>query len=158
MHKLRFSDTKFKKGVYEDGHERGDVVSYRNDVFLPEMEYWERSMSTFGRDDGSTDDPMMENRPNFLPGQKHVVFVNQDESTFYANDGVRCRWQEKDNRAIREKSLGLSLMCSDIIYPCHSPLYKPTETGEKLYAREFLEAGKNRDGFLDNEGLIRQLK
>ena len=34
-----------KKGVYMDGHERPDVVEYRNNVFLPLMASFERCIA-----------------------------------------------------------------------------------------------------------------
>ena len=34
---LGFYASESKKGVYIDGHEREDVVRYRQDVFLPKM-------------------------------------------------------------------------------------------------------------------------
>jgi len=36
--------TRVKKGVYMDGHERPDVVEYRNSKFLPLMVSYERCM------------------------------------------------------------------------------------------------------------------
>ena len=35
--KLGWQHTKIKKGVYLDGHEREDVVSYCQNIFLPKM-------------------------------------------------------------------------------------------------------------------------
>ena len=35
--KLGWRHTVVRKGVYMDGHERADVVRYRNDTFLPAM-------------------------------------------------------------------------------------------------------------------------
>ena len=36
--KLGFEWKEFRKGVYKDGHERPDVVAYRNSEFLPQFE------------------------------------------------------------------------------------------------------------------------
>jgi hypothetical protein len=35
MNRRGYKWTDPKKGVYKDGHERPDVLAYRNDVFLP---------------------------------------------------------------------------------------------------------------------------
>ena len=41
---LRWRQTRVKKGVYMNGHERPDVVEYRNNVFLLLMASFERCM------------------------------------------------------------------------------------------------------------------
>jgi hypothetical protein len=38
LHKEGFRFTEHKKSLYYDGHERPDVVEYRQNVFLPAME------------------------------------------------------------------------------------------------------------------------
>lgn len=48
--KMGFSYTGIKKGVYIDGHEREDVVDYRNKVFLPKWEKYFSQMVTFAED------------------------------------------------------------------------------------------------------------
>jgi hypothetical protein len=37
LNRLRFYATKEKKGVYVDGHERADVIEYRQNDFLPKL-------------------------------------------------------------------------------------------------------------------------
>ena len=37
LYKLGFQHKVAKKGVYIDGHDRPDVIDYRNNVFLPQM-------------------------------------------------------------------------------------------------------------------------
>jgi len=42
--KLGWNWKEVKKGVYQDGHERADVKSYRQDVFLPRMQRLQSQM------------------------------------------------------------------------------------------------------------------
>ena len=44
LYKLGWRQTKLKKGVYMDGHERKDVREYRDKDFLPLMASFERRM------------------------------------------------------------------------------------------------------------------
>ena len=59
---------------YVDGHEREDVVGYRNNVFLPKMAAFEPELSEFD-----------ENGAISKPSTKFVL-VTHDESIFSAND------------------------------------------------------------------------
>ncbi|KAG2063447.1 hypothetical protein BDR04DRAFT_947286, partial [Suillus decipiens] len=40
--KLGWRRTVIRKGVYMDGHEREDVVKYRNEIYLPAMSKFEK--------------------------------------------------------------------------------------------------------------------
>ena len=44
LFKLGWQQTRLKKGVYMDGHEREDVKDYRQRIFLPKMASYERRM------------------------------------------------------------------------------------------------------------------
>jgi hypothetical protein len=58
-----------KKGVYEDGHERKDVVVYRREVVLPLMSEVERRSVSFGpQGEGWVEIP-----PQLKEGEKRVV-------------------------------------------------------------------------------------
>lgn len=76
------------KGQYFDGHERDDVVEYRQHVFIPFWRALERRMVIYGSN--GVPDPQ---RPmNLAPGEKPVIFWFHDESIFYANDRRLVRW------------------------------------------------------------------
>ena len=49
--KLGWRRTVVRKGVYMDGHEREDVVEYRNKVFLPALKEFEKHMAKYERFD-----------------------------------------------------------------------------------------------------------
>ena len=47
---MGFECHQVKKGVYADGHERADVVEYREKEFLPKWKAYERRMAVFNED------------------------------------------------------------------------------------------------------------
>jgi hypothetical protein len=86
--KLGWRHTELKKGVYMDGHERPDVVEYRNNVFLPLLASLERRMVQW-ISDGSD---LVRVDPDLMPGEKRVIAVFQDESSFHVNEFKRTTW------------------------------------------------------------------
>lgn len=98
------------KGQYFDGHERPDVVAYRQNVFIPAWKSLEPFMVTW---DDTTGALIL---PQLRDGQKEVIFWFHDESKFYAHDRQRIRWVHINERATPyEKGEGASLMVSDFI-------------------------------------------
>lgn len=85
--KLGWRRTRLKKGVYMDGHERPDVVKYRQDVFLPAMAQYERLMVHFIG-------PNLERvEPDLAPGEKRIIALMQDESTMHAGEYKSSVWR-----------------------------------------------------------------
>jgi hypothetical protein len=80
LHMLKFRLSEVTKGVYLDGHEREDVVSYRT-VFLERMGVFLPLFSSFVEAETGE---MVEVAPTLQPGQKRHVFVVHDESIFSA--------------------------------------------------------------------------
>ena len=72
MHTLGFKQVNHTKGVYFDGHERDDVVAYHK-TFVNKLSELDRRCLYDGHD------------PDLLPGEKPLIVVHHDESTFYAN-------------------------------------------------------------------------
>ena len=105
-----------KKGLYYDGHEREDVVKYRN-RFVEALQPYQVRMETYSGDNMETVHP-----PVLQPGQKRVVMVVQDESIFHANDGRARVLVEKGHEPIQAKGEGASKMVSGFCCPCHGPL------------------------------------
>jgi hypothetical protein len=56
LERLGFKYGQVRKGVYIDGHEREDVVSYRNDIFIPKWKEIERRLVIF-KEDGTWELP-----------------------------------------------------------------------------------------------------
>jgi hypothetical protein len=77
-----------KKGVYMDGHERPDVVKYRNEVFLPLMKEYRVFMSRWDVEGHILKrvDPVLK------PGEKRIIALFQDESSFHVNDNKNTVW------------------------------------------------------------------
>ncbi|KAJ7744451.1 hypothetical protein DFH07DRAFT_698743, partial [Mycena maculata] len=97
-----------KKGQYADGHERPDVVDYRQNKFLPAWDKIKARMETW----------LKENLPEFGPQAegKPVVVWFHDESIFYAHDRRRKTWYHKDAPAKPyAKGEGASLMIADFV-------------------------------------------
>ena len=86
LYKLGFRRKPLSKGVYMDGHERPDVVEYREKVFLPAMEKFERRMVQYHGPD------LEHCEPNLQPGEKRIIAQFHDESCFHANEFKKSAW------------------------------------------------------------------
>jgi hypothetical protein len=72
-----------KKGVYMDGHEREDVVAYRQTVFLPLM----AKLDSYTRQYTENDDGTWKVVEPLLPvGVKRHVMYFHDKSCFHGHD------------------------------------------------------------------------
>ncbi|KAF7969760.1 hypothetical protein HWV62_11377 [Athelia sp. TMB] len=145
MKKLDYRWTLTPKGQYVDGHERPDVVDYRQNVFLPawsKIKHRTRDFST----QGSRTDP-----PRHL---RHVVVWWHDESQFYANDRRKQRWIHKSEKPVPQpKGQGASQMVADLVSADYGFLRSPDG---KQQARRLFKAGKNRDGYFTNIDILEQ--
>lgn len=86
--KLGWQRTTIKKGVYLDGHERPDVVKYRQEDFLPQMLEYERRMACYelvGND-------LMRVAPTLQPDEKELIPEFHDESSFHAFEHTSSLW------------------------------------------------------------------
>jgi hypothetical protein len=147
LEKLRFSWRRVQKGIYVDGHERADVVQYRQEVFLPAFEEIRPFLVTWGEEGRIV---MSQNLP---PGQKPLVVVTHDESTFNANDGKRELWMEDGKQSLRPKARGKGLVISDFLTPggrlAVPDAISDTELKHDIdlprrYATEYFEYGKDK--------------
>lgn len=136
-------------GQYVDGHERADVVDYRQTKYLPALLKHEGRLRIFV-------DGVEYEDPEEVPFEgRHVVRWYHDESTFFANDRRRVRWVHKsENAAIRPKGEGVSIMVSDFFSADYGWLR--SRDGNRS-ARVLFRAGKNREGYFTYENIISQL-
>lgn len=138
--------SKTPTGQFVDGHERSDVVAYRQLVFLPvwaELLLRTRIYGTEGNECQAQ--PMTTCR---------VVIWNHDESTYYANDRRKIRWVHNSETAIPyAKGEGASLMVADMVSPDYGWLQSPDG---KERARVLFKAGKARDGYFTTQNIINQ--
>lgn len=156
LHKLHFDYDEYRTGSsYVDGHERRDVVDYRNQ-FVTSMEEWQRRMEHYEGD-------QMEKvvSPALGANERKVVLVTQDESIFQAHDGKRIIWQEKTRKDLRPKGEGASIMVSGFLCPCHGLLRL---TDDHVFSElecdrdstVIINPGVNKDGYFTNEDLADQ--
>ncbi len=153
LKRMGFSYNRVTKGVYIDGHERADVVEYRDQIFLPQWAELSKRMVIFS-EDGSWKHP-----PNLSENEKPLVLVTHDESTFNSNDGKRRIWMENGKQPLRPKGRGKGIMASEFLTPGGRLKVPDSVPDEKLlqridwpldgngkparYATELLEFGKD---------------
>lgn len=139
------------RGQYVDGHEREDVVYYREKTFLP---MWDeiKDRQRHWNPDGSEcpPDPAKANL-------RRVVVWYHDESTFYAHDRRRSQWVNEavDAPSPHAKGEGHSLMVCDFVSADYGWL---RSKDGKDSARVLFKAGKARDGWFTNEDILAQAK
>ena len=156
--KLNFNYDEFRKGsTYVDGHERPDVVRYRN-KFVVEFEKWQKRMEMYT---GDNMDVIIS--PDLEDGEARVVLVTQDECIFQAHDGMRKVWQESDRKKIKPKGEGACIMVSAFLCPCHGVLrFSPEVASEYPDINPdstcIIHPGANKDGYFTCEDLARQTK
>ena len=99
---LRFLNN-IKIGTYYDGHERPDVVKYRQ-TFLDEIYHYEKYMAKYEGEN-------MERKPPILESDdKEIILITHDECVFYSNDGKRGVWAKSGELPLRKKGNGRSIM------------------------------------------------
>ncbi|KAG2220736.1 hypothetical protein INT45_007348 [Circinella minor] len=85
-------------------------------------------------------------------GQKKLVLVTHDESTFYAYDGKQTLWLQEGETVPRNKSPGQSIMISEFQCPCHGTMRSAAWTSQTYFY-----AGTNREGYWTSKDMIKQL-
>jgi hypothetical protein len=137
---------KTPSGQFVDGHERSDVVEYRQLVFLPVwLELLSRTRN-FATDEKECLVP--------APTTRRIVVWNHDESTYYANDRRKIRWVHKSETAVPyAKGEGVSLMVADMVSPDYGWLRSPDGKQE---ARVLFKAGSAREGYFTNQDILDQ--
>ncbi|KZV95350.1 hypothetical protein EXIGLDRAFT_610717 [Exidia glandulosa HHB12029] len=131
------------RGQYVDGHERKDVVWYRQKIYIPGIQ--ELLQRTMEYDlNGAEVHP----RPREFYTSRQVVIWYHDESIFYAHDRRRKRWFHKDaSPKPYQKGEGASLMVADFVSAEFGWLRSPDQ---KSSARCIFRPGANRDGYFTN--------
>ncbi|KAG1852221.1 hypothetical protein F4604DRAFT_1933794 [Suillus subluteus] len=123
-----------RKGLYFDGHDWPDVVSYCQEHFLPMMKEYERRLVRYVVGDVETEfkDPNC----NFV--ERRLVLCAHDEMMAQSNDATDKYW----------KGVGHGLHRSDVI--CST-------VGHLVDAGESMEYGKNHEGYWNGEMFVKQL-
>ncbi|KIJ40068.1 hypothetical protein M422DRAFT_257136 [Sphaerobolus stellatus SS14] len=162
LNKLGYKPRKHRKGVYMDGHERKDVVEYRN-KFLERMAELERVMVTYN---DKTGEPI---QPILRPGEKVHHLIAHDESGFHANDQQSTGWLSEGQQDLHRKGRGRLLHVSDFVIEATGRLsLTPKQLFEQSHlpeakrlkvtdARKIIYPGKNHDTYWNMKQLMEQL-
>ncbi|KAJ7741568.1 hypothetical protein DFH07DRAFT_964918 [Mycena maculata] len=152
MHALKFRWVKNHKGQYVDGHERADVVQFRQEVFLPAWYSMEGRMRAWKGNNMETLEDVVE---LINEAGKQIVVWFHDESIFYAHDRRTSQWVADDaSPSPYAKGEGVSLMVADFV----SADYGWLRSKDGLESAQVIfRPGKNRDGYFSNEDILDQL-
>ena len=122
MYFLGFQPKKQRKGYYTDNHNRDDVVEYRDKVFLPTMQDYERRMVHYDGIDMTT-----EIIPNLQSEERPIVIITHDETTCYCCEGKAVMWMENGKNKLLPKTKGTSIMIRGFACQCHGFFQKSME-------------------------------
>ncbi|KAH8987499.1 hypothetical protein EDB86DRAFT_3082231 [Lactarius hatsudake] len=153
-----------QNGMYLDGHERPDVVAYR-EAFVGRWKEYEKCFHLWDNDGNLL--PL----PNGFPvshvpgasGQFRLILVTHDESTFFQNDLRKTHWTHGSHKPTpRQKGDGQSIMVSDFLTSewgclCDDPDDSGLDGERPKEARIFFKAGLNRDGYFSADNLLEQV-
>jgi hypothetical protein len=157
LNKLGYEYQQHKQSHNVDGHERDDVVRYRDQFLVRMTEYEKRMLKYIGEDCETAV------RPELPDNTPPLVLVVQDESCFSSHEGRKTLWMRKDKTILRPKGSGRSLMVSEFLCECHGRMKLneeqmvqfpdiPSETAI------IIKPGKNADGYWDCEDLVEQTR
>lgn len=133
-----------KKALYYDGHDRPDVVAYRQNIFLPAMDAYQYHLVEYTV--GDVEAELIKLGGNFV--ERRLVLVAHDESTTQANDGQKEGWVLEGEQPLKKKGPGCGLHQSDVICLTFGWLREASQT---------LKYGKNYDGYWMGELFVKQV-
>ena len=90
LHHLGFHQCNHQNSVYFDGHERDDVVTYRQE-FLDQLAFLDKTTIT-------STCPI----PVVAEGERRYLRIAHDESTFYANADQTRFWKDGQSQVLRQ--------------------------------------------------------
>ena len=169
---LEYLPTHSKRGVYKDGHERKDVVEYR-EQFVAEMRELEATHPPPpAPSDGITPDDEMDRARELAKAEdrfvEKLVTITHDETTFHANDDLRYAWQEAGTNPLLPKSQRGGIMVADFVDEFGGYLRlsdEEFERGKAIYgddleqaARHTIQYGANHDGYWSGDDFLMQVK
>lgn len=143
LHKEGFQFTEHKKSLYYDGHERPDVVEYRQNVFLPAMEQYRHRLVEYTV--GSVEKEVEKQPAN----TRQLVLVAHDEMTVQQNDGKKKSWVLDGEYPLKKKGVGRGIHVSGVICATKGYLHDAEQT---------MEYGKNYEGYWTGELFVKQVR
>jgi hypothetical protein len=148
MKRMGMRWAKTPKGQYVDGHERPDVVDYRQNTYIPRRLGSHLPSRTWNEE-------TIGDRIIPSPSDWHVVYWHHDETTYTQNDRRQVRWVPKDEKPVPQpKGEGSSLMVADFISADYGWLRSPD--GDEQ-TQVLFKAGANRDGYFTNDEILEQV-
>jgi hypothetical protein len=138
-----FEYTVHKKAIFYDGHDRPDVLEYRQEKFLPAMKEYRKRLVEYKMGDAE-----VEIDKQLPDGVRKLVLLAHDESTNTANDGPKASWVLEGEQPILKKGAGRGSHRSDVICSTHGWL---KDAGVQI------EYGKNHDGFWNGQMFVDQV-
>jgi len=130
--------------LYFDGHDRPDVLKYRNEIFLPKMAALQHRLIRYVV--GDIDTVLVDSQQNFV--ECIVVLVAHDEMASQSNNTHNKSWVLGDEHQLQKKGPGHGLHQSDVICSTVGWLKEGSQT---------LEYGKNYDGYWSGELFVKQV-
>ena len=116
LEKLGWRYGKLKNGMYLDGHERSDVVEYRQS-FVERWMGFERRFHRWNHDGTELPRPIGFPVPGAI-GRFRLVLITHDESTFFQNNERNTGWTHASSKSKpKAKGNGQTLMVSDFLTP-----------------------------------------
>jgi hypothetical protein len=113
LHQMGWRYGKTKKGMYVDGHEREDIVKYR-DEFVARWKVYEKRMVAY--DNNGNIASTLAGFPVARGQRFKLILVTHDESTYYEYDRRKSKWIHDSDKPVPErKGEGQSLMISDFL-------------------------------------------
>jgi len=138
---------KTPKGQYVDGHERPDIVDYRQKTYIPRR----FSSTLLSR---TWTEETIGNHVIPSPSCQHTVYWHHDETTYTQNNRHQVQWVPEDKKPVPQpKGEGPSLMVADFVSVDYGWLRSPDGKEE---ARVLFRAGTNRDGYFTSEEILKQ--
>jgi hypothetical protein len=111
LHHEGFQYISYRKGLYFDGHNRPDVLKYRNEKFLPTMAALRHRLICYVV--GDIDTVLVDSQQNFV--ERILVLVAHDEMASQSNDTHNESWVLGDEHQLRKKGPGRGLHQSDMM-------------------------------------------
>lgn len=160
LHQMGYDWKEVRKGIYKDGHERLDVIQYRQNLFLKTLKDLQPRMPyPIQNEKGEVVEIGI---PTLPDGEKLCIPVTHDECTCNANDSPHHQWIKDDEYPIRKKSRGQGLHISEFITPWGRLSGGPEVTDDMLLqlglnkreATEIIQCGG--DIWWDQDHIIQQ--
>ncbi|KAF9489413.1 hypothetical protein BDN71DRAFT_1529516 [Pleurotus eryngii] len=152
--KMEWRHSLVRKGVYMDGHERADVVKYRDEEFLPLMKKYEEHMTHY-------EGPELTRQPPTLPpGTREMIAMFHDESCFHANDNDRKAWLSLGQQPLHSKSQGQLIHVSDFINSETGQLVLKDKDGNITHDAQTIiyPSANSKDEWWDTKQLLVQMQ